>query len=242
MSAVGMQRTAITPEFTTPRYERIQTISWPAETAETNSASSWAALARARCASLRMVDQAQRPGATYGAMPALAQGAVEYAGVRGSGSLCLNNRERLELESESDGGTAGSNGRGIATPSQSVELETSSSSGERSASPGSAVWPKRSGMTSRATCERPGNSSLFPTMSRETMMPPRPPLADGVPQLPAHKVLGAAEEDARLSVVLETLALFALDVRPGATAEHAQGRVVGLALVHHLVGCPARWD
>jgi hypothetical protein len=57
----------------------------------------------------------------------------------------LDDRELLELESESDGGAAGLNGRGIATPSESVKSETSSSSGVRSASPGSAEQPKRSG-------------------------------------------------------------------------------------------------
>jgi hypothetical protein len=91
----------------------------------------------------------------------------------------LDDRELLKLESESDGGPAGSNGRGIATPSESVEPETSSSSGERSASPGSAERPKRSGMALCATRNKPGNSSSFHTTSRETMMPPHPPLADG---------------------------------------------------------------
>jgi hypothetical protein len=102
-------------------------------------------------------------------------------GVRGGegvGLAVLDDRELLELESESDGGAAGSNGKGIATPSESVESETSSSSGERSASPGSAARPKRSGMASCATRDRPGNSS-FHTTSRETIISLRPPLADG---------------------------------------------------------------
>jgi hypothetical protein len=64
------------------------------------------------------------------------------------------------------------------------------------------------------------------------------PVGGRVPQ----QVLGTAEEDARLGVVLEALSLLALNVRPGAAAEHAQGRVVGLTLVHHLVGRCARGD
>jgi hypothetical protein len=97
----------------------------------------------------------------------------------GVGLAVLDNRKLLELESESDGGAAGSNGRGIATPSESVESETSSSSGEHSASPGSAVRLKCSGMVSWPTWDRPGSSSLFHTTLGETMMLPCPPLADG---------------------------------------------------------------
>jgi hypothetical protein len=106
-----------------------------------------------------------------------------YAGacteVRRVGLAMLNNEELLELESESDSGAAGSNGGGISTPSESVESETSSSSGECSALPGLAGWPKRLGMASWATRDRPGNSSLFHTTLRSTMMLLRPPLADG---------------------------------------------------------------
>jgi hypothetical protein len=46
----------------------------------------------------------------------------------GVGLAVLDNVELLKLESESDGSSAGSNRRGIATPSKSVESETSSSS------------------------------------------------------------------------------------------------------------------
>jgi hypothetical protein len=58
----------------------------------------------------------------------------------------LDNEELLELELESDGGAASSNGGGIATPSESAQSETSLSSGVSSASPGSTGRPKRSGM------------------------------------------------------------------------------------------------
>jgi hypothetical protein len=100
-------------------------------------------------------------------------------GVRGGegvGLAVLDNRELLKLESEPDGSAAGSNGRGIATPSESVESETSSS-GERSASPGSAERPKRSGMALCAMRDRPGNSSLFHITLCKTMIPPRPHLS-----------------------------------------------------------------
>jgi hypothetical protein len=91
----------------------------------------------------------------------------------------LDNPKLLELELESDGGTASSNGGRIVTPSESVESESSSSSGECSASPGLANWPKRSGTVSCVVCDRPGNSSSFHTTLRKTMTLPRPPLADG---------------------------------------------------------------
>jgi hypothetical protein len=118
-------------------------------------------------------------GVCGGAGAGAGAGCGGVPGSEGAGLAVLDDHELLKLESESDGCTAGSNRGGIATPSESVESETSSSSGECSASPGSAGRPKRAWMVSRATRDVPGNSSLFHTMSRETLTPPHPPLADG---------------------------------------------------------------
>jgi hypothetical protein len=106
-------------------------------------------------------------------------GRSRVRGGEGVGLAVPDDRELLELKWKSDSSTAGSNGTGIATPSESVESETSSSSGECLVSLGSARRPKRSGMALNALHGRPGDPSPFHAMLRKTMMPPRSSLADG---------------------------------------------------------------